>query len=223
MSELGDTVAQKHGAGGPAMRALIEKVFVVGLGPAGAGLAAMDDGAAIPVGDRFLVLTTDSYVIKPLFFPGGDIGRLAICGTVNDLSMMGATEPLGLTCAVIIEAGFPLVDLERIRDSMRATCAESDASIVTGDTKVMGKGEVDGIVLNTTGVALTRLLEHGPLTRNRLGELSGLSKPTAAQMVARATIPAATAMATATPAASARNWQSSCWPARPTWNAPNAY
>ena len=156
MSKLGDTVAQKHGAGGPAMRALIERVFVAGLGPAGAGLAAMDDGAAIAMGDGFLVLTTDSYVIKPLFFPGGDIGRLAICGTVNDLSMMGATEPLGLTCAVIIEAGFPLVDLERIRDSMRATCAESDASIVTGDTKVMGKGELDGIVINTAGVAFAR-------------------------------------------------------------------
>jgi hydrogenase expression/formation protein HypE len=82
----------------------------------------------LPVGDRFLVLTTDSYVIKPLFFPGGDIGRLAISGTVNDLAMMGATEPLGLTCAVIIEAGFAIADLERIRDSMRATCAEAGAA-----------------------------------------------------------------------------------------------
>jgi hydrogenase expression/formation protein HypE len=152
----GDSIAQKHGAGGPAMRALIESVFVKGLGPAGAGLDAMDDGAAIPVGDGFLVLTTDSYVIKPLFFPGGDIGRLAICGTVNDLSMMGATEPLGLTCAVIIETGFPMADLERIRDSMRTACAEAGATIVTGDTKVMGKGELDGIVINTAGVALAK-------------------------------------------------------------------
>jgi hydrogenase expression/formation protein HypE len=152
MSKLGDTISQKHGAGGPAMRALIENVFVAGLGPAGAGLAGMDDGAVIPVGDRFLILTTDSYVIKPPFFPGGDIGRLAISGTVNDLSMMGATEPLGLTCAVILEAGFALTDLERIRDSMRATCAEAGVTIVTGDTKVMGKGELDGIVINTAGV-----------------------------------------------------------------------
>jgi hydrogenase expression/formation protein HypE len=152
MSKLGDTVVQKHGAGGPAMRALIESVFVAGLGPAGAGLAAMDDGAVIPVGDRFLVLTTDSYVIKPLFFPGGDIGRLAICGTINDLAMMGATLPLGLTCAVIIEAGFAIAELERIRDSMRAACAEAGATIVTGDTKVMGKGELDGIVINTAGL-----------------------------------------------------------------------
>jgi hydrogenase expression/formation protein HypE len=153
MSKLGDTIAQKHGAGGPAMRALIEQVFVKGLGPSGAALAAMDDGAVIPVGDRSLILTTDSYVIKPPFFPGGDIGRLAISGTVNDLAMMGATQPLGLTCAVVIEAGFALADLERIRDSMAVTCQEAGVSIVTGDTKVMGKGELDGIIINTAGVA----------------------------------------------------------------------
>jgi hydrogenase expression/formation protein HypE len=152
MSKLGDTIAQKHGAGGPAMRALIEQVFVKGLGSSGAALATMDDGAVIPVGDRSLVLTTDSYVIKPPFFPGGDIGRLAISGTVNDLAMMGATQPLGLTCAVVIEAGFALADLERIRDSMAAACQEAGASIVTGDTKVMGKGELDGIIINTAGV-----------------------------------------------------------------------
>ena len=153
MSKLGDTIAQKHGAGGPAMRALIEEVFVKGLGPSGAALSTMDDGAVIPVGDRSLILTTDSYVIKPPFFPGGDIGRLAVSGTINDLAMMGATQPLGLTCAVIIEAGFALADLERIRDSMAATCQEAGASIVTGDTKVMGKGELDGIIINTAGVA----------------------------------------------------------------------
>jgi hydrogenase expression/formation protein HypE len=153
MSKLGDTIAQKHGAGGPAMRALIEQVFVKGLGPSGAALSTMDDGAVIPVGDRSLVLTTDSYVIKPPFFPGGDIGRLAISGTVNDLAMMGATQPLGLTCAVVIEAGFALADLERIRDSIAATCQEAGASIITGDTKVMGKGELDGIIINTAGVA----------------------------------------------------------------------
>jgi hydrogenase expression/formation protein HypE len=153
MSKLGDTIAQKHGAGGPAMRALIEQVFVKGLGPSGAALSTMDDGAVIPVGDRSLILTTDSYVIKPPFFPGGDIGRLAISGTVNDLAMMGATQPLGLTCAVVIEAGFPLADLERIRDSMAAACQEAGAGIVTGDTKVMGKGELDGIIINTAGVA----------------------------------------------------------------------
>jgi hydrogenase expression/formation protein HypE len=93
-------------------------------------------------------------VVKPVFFPGGDIGRLSVCGTVNDLAMMGATEPLGLTCAVILEEGFPRADLERIVASMREAAREASAPIVTGDTKVMGKGELDGIVLNTAGVAL---------------------------------------------------------------------
>jgi hydrogenase expression/formation protein HypE len=100
-------------------------------------------------------MTTDSHVIHPVFFPGGDIGRLAISGTVNDLAMMGATEVLALTCAVIIEEGFSRADLVRIRASMRAACDEAGAVIVGGDTKVMGRGEIDGIVLNTTGVALT--------------------------------------------------------------------
>ena len=93
---LGEHITMKHGAGGRAMRALIEQVFAAGAEAQmeGVGLAAMDDGAAIPVGGRWLVLTTDSHVIHPLFFPGGDIGRLSVAGTVNDLAMMGATEPL---------------------------------------------------------------------------------------------------------------------------------
>ena len=154
-----DRVAMKHGAGGRAMRALIEDVFLSLGGPVdGVGLSAMDDGAAIRVGDDWLVVTTDSHVVLPRFFPGGDIGRLSVCGTVNDLAMMGATEPLGLTCAVILEEGFPRDELERIRDSMKQACAEAGVTIVTGDTKVMGKGEVDGIVLNTAGFALTRRL-----------------------------------------------------------------
>jgi len=152
-------VMLKHGAGGRAMRELIQQVFIGDVqAPAdgGVGLAAMDDGAALRVGDQWLVMTTDSYVIKPPFFPGGDIGRLAVSGTVNDLSMMGATEIAALTCAVIIEEGFPRADLERIKASISAACAEAGTAIVTGDTKVMGRGEIDGIVLNTAGVAFTR-------------------------------------------------------------------
>ncbi|HET9598008.1 MAG TPA: hydrogenase expression/formation protein HypE [Anaeromyxobacteraceae bacterium] len=152
-----DRVGLKHGAGGRAMRALIEDVFLSLGGPVdGIGLSALDDGAALRLGDQWIVITTDSHVVHPIFFPGGDIGRLSISGTVNDLAMMGATEPLGLTCAVVIEEGFPREDLERIRDSMRQACAEAGCTVVTGDTKVMGKGEVDGIVLNTTGVAVAR-------------------------------------------------------------------
>jgi len=162
---IDERISMKYGAGGRAMRRLIEEVFVAGAAlPAGngyrpaewgIGLAAMDDGAAIRLGDRWLVMTTDSHVIHPVFFPGGDIGRLAVSGTVNDLAMIGATEVLGLTCGVIVEEGFPVADLARIQASLAAACREAGAPIVTGDTKVMGRGELDGIVLNTTGVALT--------------------------------------------------------------------
>jgi hydrogenase expression/formation protein HypE len=157
---LDERITLKYGAGGRAMRALIEGVFLAGAAemPGNGveiGLAAMDDGAAIRVGDRWLVVTTDSHVIHPVFFPGGDIGRLAVAGTVNDLSMMGATEVLALTCGVILEEGFALEDLRRIQSSLAAACREAGAQVVTGDTKVMGRGELDGIVLNTTGIALT--------------------------------------------------------------------
>ena len=149
----------KHGAGGRAMRRLIDEVMTPGLGaqlrPGDIGLNAMDDGAALRIGNRWLVMTTDSHVVHPIFFPGGDIGRLAVSGTVNDLAMMGATDVLGLTCAVVIEEGFAREDLMRIQRSMCNTAAEASAPIVTGDTKVMGRGELDGIILNTTGVALT--------------------------------------------------------------------
>jgi hydrogenase expression/formation protein HypE len=148
-------IGLKHGSGGRAMRQLIEEVFLELASPVdGIGLSALDDGAALRLGDRWLVITTDSHVVHPYLFPGGDIGRLGVSGTVNDLAMMGATEPLALTCAVVLEDGFPRADLERIRDSVKATAAEAGAPIVTGDTKVMGRGEVDGIVMNTTGVAL---------------------------------------------------------------------
>ncbi|HEY1086158.1 MAG TPA: hydrogenase expression/formation protein HypE [Archangium sp.] len=157
MNTSGQRISLKHGGGGRAMRRLIEEVFMRGadeLPVDGVGLSAMDDGAALRIGDQHLIVTTDSHVIHPLFFPGGDIGRLAISGTVNDLAMMGATKLLGLTCGVIIEEGFPRESLERIQASMRATCKEAGVPIVTGDTKVMGKGELDGFVVNTTGFAL---------------------------------------------------------------------
>src|SRR5471030_286527 len=143
-----ERIMLKHGAGGRAMRRLIQdavlEAFHTDVATPGAiGLSALDDGAAIRIGDRWLVLTTDSHVIQPPFFPGGDIGRMAICGTVNDLAMMGAKEVLGLTCSVIIEEGFPRRDVDRILASMRAACLEAGAEVLTGDTKVMGKGEIE--------------------------------------------------------------------------------
>jgi hydrogenase expression/formation protein HypE len=156
---LDERITLKDGAGGRAMRSLIRQVFLEGMASdradGGIGPAAMDDGAALRVGDRWLVVTTDSHVIHPVFFPGGDIGRLAVSGTVNDLAMMGATEVLAMTCACIIEEGFTRADLVRIQRSIRDACAEAGAVIMTGDTKVMGRGELDGIVLNTTGIAMT--------------------------------------------------------------------
>jgi len=154
---LDDKIGLKYGAGGRAMRALIEQVCLGGLGTVaadGVGLAAMDDGAAIRVGTQWLIVTTDSHVVHPIFFPGGDIGRLAVSGTVNDLAMMGATCPLALTCAIVIEEGFARAALERVYASIRQACDEAGATVVTGDTKVMGRGELDGLVINTTGVAL---------------------------------------------------------------------
>jgi len=160
----GDRVLLKHGAGGRAMRRLIEESFLRAfatdpeLPPGVLGVSAMDDGGAVRVGNEWLVMTTDSHVIQPLFFPGGDIGRLAIAGTVNDLAMMGATDVLGLTCGVILEDGFPRADLERVLVSMRQACREASAIVIAGDTKVMGKGEIDGLVVNTTGIARTSRL-----------------------------------------------------------------
>ena len=158
---LDDRILLKHGAGGRAMRRLIEGAFLHAFEtdpalPAGQlGVSAMDDGGAVRIGSRWLVITTDSHVIQPAFFRGGDIGRLSVCGTVNDLAMMGATAVLGLTCSVILEEGFSRVDLERVLASMRQACHEASTNVLTGDTKVMGRGEIDGIVINTAGVGLT--------------------------------------------------------------------
>ena len=159
LSVRDELITMKYGAGGRAMRALIQEIFHDGLAsddaPGEITLRAMDDGAALRLGSQWLVMTTDSHVVQPLFFPGGDIGRLAVSGTVNDLAMMGATDVMALTCAVIIEEGFRRADLARIQRSIRRACEEAGARIVTGDTKVMGKGELDGIVINTTGIGLT--------------------------------------------------------------------
>ena len=155
--EEGDRVGLEHGAGGAATRELVSGTLAAGFSDpeeALVGLEGMDDGAVLPVGDENLVVTTDSHVVQPPFFPGGDIGRLAVSGTVNDLAVMGGTDVRALTSAVVVEANYPTAKLERVADSMAETCEEADAAVVTGDTKVMGHGEVDGVVVNTAGVGV---------------------------------------------------------------------
>lgn len=151
-------VTLAHGSGGKAMRDLIDDVFLGAFdNPALAPLedqARFDLAALQAEGDR-LAFTTDSYVVDPLFFPGGDIGRLAVCGTVNDLAVGGA-RPLYLSCGVIIEEGFPVEDLRRIAASMRAAAGEAGVAIVTGDTKVVPRGAADKLFINTAGVGVIR-------------------------------------------------------------------
>jgi len=151
-----EKITALHGAGGLIMEKLISerilpKFKIRAAGPI--GLDQLDDGAVVDLPPGKLVVTTDSHVVKPLFFPGGDIGKLAVTGTVNDLVVMGA-RPLALTLALVLEEGFSLSDLEKILESAAAVLSEIGVALVTGDTKVMGKGELDGIVINTTGVGV---------------------------------------------------------------------
>jgi hydrogenase expression/formation protein HypE len=130
------------------MHALIREHFSPAFGMSGTG-----DSAVIEVPGRRLAFTTDSYVVSPLFFPGGNIGDLAVCGTVNDLSVAGA-EPLYLTAGFIIEEGFPLADLQRVIRSMTESAALAGIRIVAGDTKVVNRGKADGLFINTSGVGV---------------------------------------------------------------------
>jgi hydrogenase expression/formation protein HypE len=143
-----------HGGGGRLTQELIESVFLPAFeNPA---LQQRHDGATIDVGKQKLAITTDSYVVRPLFFPGGDIGSLAINGTVNDLAMCAA-RPKSLTAAFIIEEGLPIETLARVADSMRRAAQIARIEIVAGDTKVVDKGKGDGLFITTTGVGL---VEH---------------------------------------------------------------
>ncbi|MBO0818720.1 MAG: hydrogenase expression/formation protein HypE [Actinobacteria bacterium] len=140
-----------HGAGGKATQTLIEAVFLDAFG--NPLLAELEDAARLAVGGARLALTTDSFVVSPLFFPGGDIGDLAVNGTVNDLAVSGAT-PLYLSAGFILEEGFPVADLTRITASMREAAAAAGVQVVTGDTKVVERGKADGCYINTAGVGL---------------------------------------------------------------------
>lgn len=150
-------ISMSHGAGGDVMQSLISSTILENISKKqvedGISLDALDDGATIPIGDKEIVITTDGHTIHPLFFPGGDIGRVSAAGTMNDIAVMGA-KPIALTNAMIIREGFPIEDLEKIIKSMDETCKEADVAIVTGDTKVMENDKIDELVIVTTGIGI---------------------------------------------------------------------
>lgn len=152
-----------HGSGGRLSHDLIKNIMVSAF--ANPLLAELHDGARFSIGGTKLAFTTDSYVVKPRFFPGGDIGKLAVCGTVNDLAMCGA-KPLYLSAGFILEEGLPVVELKQIVESMRATAKIAGVDIVTGDTKVVERGAVDGIYINTAGIGA--VLPQADITARRV-------------------------------------------------------
>jgi len=147
---LEDKILLAHGSGGKLAHELVEKGFLKAF--ANPLLAKLDDSAVVDFSGR-LAFTTDSYVVSPIFFPGGDIGKLAVCGTVNDLAMSGA-KPLYLSLAFIIEEGLPQDELNKIVDSVQQATQEAGAEIITGDTKVINRGSADKLFINTAGVGI---------------------------------------------------------------------
>jgi hydrogenase expression/formation protein HypE len=147
---MDDTILLAHGSGGKLSHELVEKKFLPFL--ANPALNKLDDSAIFEASGR-LAFTTDGYVVNPIFFPGGDIGKLAVCGTVNDLAMNGA-KPLYLSLSAIIEEGFLLSELERIVQSIKKAAEEAEASIIAGDTKVVNRGQADKLFITTSGVGI---------------------------------------------------------------------
>ncbi len=169
-----DRITMSHGAGGKATQTLIEAVFLDAFrNPV---LESLEDAARLHVNGATVAMTTDSYVVSPLFFPGGDIGDLAVNGTVNDLAMAGAT-PLYLSAGFILEEGFAVADLARIVASMQAAARRAGVQVVTGDTKVVQKGKADGCYINTAGIGV---IEHGTnlgVAQARPGDVIMVSGP----------------------------------------------
>lgn len=146
-----DKVILSMGAGGKLSAELMEEVFLPIYG--NAILNNLDDAAEIRAPGSRLAFTTDSYTVKPIFFPGGDIGKLSICGTVNDLCVKGS-RPLAISAGFIIEEGFPIADLKEIARSMHKTAQDAGVDVVTGDTKVVARSEADGVFINTSGIGV---------------------------------------------------------------------
>lgn len=151
---LDERITLSHGAGGKASRDLVEGIFLREL--CNPMLEPLGDSALLTAGAERLAFTTDSFVVRPLFFPGGDIGELAVNGTINDLAMSGA-RPLALSAGFIVEEGLPVADLERIAGSMAAASTAAGVPVATGDTKVVERGKADGLYVNTSGVGV---IEH---------------------------------------------------------------
>lgn len=146
-----DKILLAHGGGGILTRRLIEEQIVPRF--SNDLLSPLNDSAVFNLNGQRLAFTTDSFVVKPIFFHGGDIGKLAVCGTVNDLAMAGA-KPLYLSCGFILEEGFPMEDFQTILDSMHQTAKEAGVSIATGDTKVVERSAAEGIFINTSGIGV---------------------------------------------------------------------
>ena len=149
-----------HGSGGKLMHDLIREVMVREF--AADPHLRLLDSALLKLESRTLAFTTDTYVVKPLFFPGGNIGKLAVCGTINDLSVVGAT-PLFLSCALVIEEGFDISLLRKVVRSMKRVAERAGVKIVTGDTKVVEKGSGDGLFVNTTGIGYAKTFFDGEI------------------------------------------------------------
>lgn len=152
LKDTKDSISLFHGAGGRESRELFSEVRKI-LGDAKEWSGADSDAAYIKFGDKYIVFTTDSFVVSPLFFRGGDIGKIAACGTINDLSVMGA-KPLGLSLSLVIEEGFSKEGLKKIIHSIKTVCEKENIPVATGDTKVMEKGKVDSLIVNTSGVGI---------------------------------------------------------------------
>lgn len=182
----GPAVTLAHGAGGRSMQDLIDDVFLSEFGDT--GLSELNDSARIEAGPGALAFTTDSFVVDPIFFPGGDIGKLAVYGTVNDLAVSGA-QPIALSFSIIIEEGFSIPDLRTIAHSAKIAADQAGVSIVTGDTKVVNRGCADGLFINTAGIGKYQSASNLSPTNIRSGDRvvvsSSIGEHGAAIMVAR--------------------------------------
>ena len=171
-----DRIVLGHGSGGRLSADLIDSVFVPGFG--GATLARLEDHATVALSEPAarIAFTTDSFVVRPLFFPGGDIGKLAVHGTINDLAVGGAV-PRALSAAFILEEGLSIADLSRIVASMREACAEAGVEIVTGDTKVVDRGKGDQVFITTSGIGVVPDGRALSIAAARLGDCILVSGP----------------------------------------------